>query len=134
MIRFVDTRRALALHDLQIAEHGGAAGLRDEGLLESALNRAVNIADYEACEDLSRLGAAYLFGIAKNHPFFDGNKRTALAVLGLFLAMNGHEIVATDPALFKAVLSVAEGSMTESAFANWLAQNIAPNVTSAGTP
>ena len=78
------------------------------GLLESALNRPVNIAAYVTSEELSRLGAAHLFGTARNHPFLDGNKRTALAVLGLFLAMNGYEIVATDEALFKAVLGVAE--------------------------
>jgi death-on-curing protein len=125
VIRFVDAKRASAIHDLQIGEHGGSPGIRDIGLLESGLNRPVNIAAYEAAEDLSRLGAAYLHGIAKNHPFIDGNKRTALAVLGLFLAMNGYEIVATDEALYKAVLGAAEGSLGEQDFAGWLRQNIA---------
>lgn len=128
MIRFVDAKRALAIHDLQIAEHGGSPGIRDVGLLESALNRAINIADYEASEDVSRLGAAYLFGIAKNHPFIDGNKRTALSVMGLFLAMNGYEIVATDEALFKAVLGVADGGLSEHDFAQWVEQNITRRV------
>ena len=125
MIRFVDIRRAIAIHGLQIAEHGGAPGIRDSSVLESALYRPVNIAAYEATEDVSRLGAAYLFGITKNHPFIDGNKRTALAVLGLFLAMNGYKIIAADDALYKAVLGIADGSLSEQAFAHWLEQNIA---------
>ena len=128
MIRFVDAKRALAIHDLQIAEHGGSPGIRDVGLLESALHRAIDIAGYEAPEDVSRLAAAYLFGIAKNHPFIDGNKRTALSVTGLFLAMNGYEIVATDEALFKAVLAAAEGSLSEHDFAQWVEKNITRRV------
>lgn len=126
MMRFVDTRRALAIHELQIAEHGGPSGICDLGLLESALSRPVNIAVYEhaASEDVGLLGAAYLFGIAKNHPFVDGNKRTALSVLGLFLAMNGYEIVASDETLFKAVFSVADGGISENDFAHWLRENI----------
>jgi len=128
VIRFVDAKRALAIHDLQIAEHGGSPGIRDVGLLESALHRAIDIAGYEAPEDVSRLAAAYLFGIAKNHPFIDGNKRTALSVTGLFLAMNGYEIVATDEALFKAVLAAAEGSLSEHDFAQWVEKNITRRV------
>jgi len=128
VIRFVDAKRALAIHDLQIAEHGGSPGIRDVGLLESALHRAIDIAGYEAPEDVSRLAAAYLFGIAKNHPFIDGNKRTALSVTGLFLAMNGYEIVATDEALFKAVLGAAEGSLSEHDFAQWVEKNITRRV------
>ncbi len=92
-------------------------------LLESALARPVNIAAYEGSDDLSQLGAAYLFGITKNHPFIDGNKRTALSVLGLFLAMNRYKIVATDEALFHVVLRVADGSLSEQDFARWLSEN-----------
>lgn len=128
MIRFVDAKRALAIHNLQIVEHGGSRGIRDMGLLESALNRAINIADYEGSEEVGRLGAAYLFGIAKNHPFVDGNKRTALSVMGLFLAMNGFEIVAADKALYTAVLGVADGSLNEQDFARWVEQNITRRV------
>jgi death-on-curing protein len=84
----------LAVHDEQIGEHGGGSGVRDDGLLVSALDRPRNIAAYEPGADLSRLAAAYGFGIAKNHPFVDGNKRTALVVMETFLGLNGFDLTA----------------------------------------
>jgi death-on-curing protein len=86
---------ALAIHDAQIAEHGGRAGARDESLLESALARPKNLFAYEAAS-LSQLAAAYAYGICRNHAFIDGNKRTSLVVAELFLALNGHALDATD--------------------------------------
>ena len=82
----------LALHDEQLAEHGGLAGVRDLGAVKSALARPRNLAGYEDCEDVAQLAAAYAYGIARNHGFADGNKRTALVAADLFLMLNGYEL------------------------------------------
>lgn len=102
----------LAMHAEQLRLHGGAAGVRDEGMLESALNRPLQKAAYGE-PDLCELAAAYLFGIAKNHPFVDGNKRTALASADLFLIFNGLELQAEDEDLIQFVLLVAAGEIDE---------------------
>ena len=113
---------ALAIHDVQLAEHGGAAGTRDRGLLDSALSRPLNLA---ACgkPDLAALAAAYAQGIVRNHPFIDGNKRTAYVVTELFLALNGREVIASDEAAVLAMLHLADGSTTEDAFTDWIRAN-----------
>ncbi len=116
----------LAVHDEQIGEHGGGSGVRDEGLLVSALDRPRNIAAYEPDADLCRLAAAYGFGIAKNHPFVDGNKRTALVVMETFLGLNGFDLTADDAACVAVVQAVADGTMTEEKLARWISENIAP--------
>jgi len=116
----------LAIHEDQIAEHGGGRGLRDQGLLSSALDRPRNIAAYEPDADLSQLAAAYGFGIAKNHPFVDGNKRTALVVMETFLGLNGFDLTADDAACVAVVQAVADGTMTEDKLARWIRDNIAP--------
>ena len=95
----------LAIHDEQIAEHGGGAGIRDEGLLDSALARPLNKAA-RGEPDITELAAAYAYGIARNHPFLDGNKRTAMVVLELFLALNGYELAANDQACLEVMLAV----------------------------
>jgi death-on-curing protein len=125
-MKFIDAKRAVAIHDLLIAEHGGAGGTRDIGLLESALARPVNIAAYEkdGLADMPRLAAAYARGIAKNHPFVDGNKRTAAAVCETFLDLNGYELVADDVATMNAILALADGSLSERGFAAWIKGNI----------
>ncbi len=111
-----------AVHDEQLAEHGGAAGTRDEGLFESALARPQNLV---ACgdPDVAALAAAYGFGIARNHPFVDGNQRTAFVAVELFLDLNGFVLMADDAACVMTMLAVAAGQMDEAAFARWLTQH-----------
>ncbi len=109
----------LALHEEHLAEHGGATGIRDRGLLESALFRPQNLALYEE-PDIAALAAAYGFGIIRNHPFIDGNKRTGFTVTELFLAMNGQELIADDTSCVVTTLKLAEGSLSEKEFADWI--------------
>jgi death on curing protein len=116
----------LAIHDEQLAEHGGAAGVRDLGLLESALARPQHLATYDPVADVAGLAAAYAFGIARNHPFVDGNKRTALVVLELFLEINGHTLAADDADCVATVLALAAGDLGEGALADWVRQHLAP--------
>ncbi|MFY9514389.1 MAG: type II toxin-antitoxin system death-on-curing family toxin [Rubrivivax sp.] len=123
--RWVDRRALELLHDESIAEHGGAPGLRDEGLLESALARPQNLAAYEQ-PDLAALAAAYGVGLAKNHGFVDGNKRAAFLAVGLFLALNGHRLVATQADATLTMLAVAAGSLDEAGFAAWLRSHLQP--------
>jgi len=112
-IRWVSEAVVLAIHDEQLAEHGGASGLRDESLLLSALARPRNIATY-GTPDLADLAAAYAAGIARNHAFVDGNKRTAIIVAaGVFLPLNGYEITATNEEVVRLMLGVADGSISE---------------------
>lgn len=108
-----------AIHDEQLAEHGGIAGTRDQGLLESALARPVNVAAY-GTPDHADLAAAYGYGIARNHPFIDGNKRTAFVSTELFLALNGYTLTADDIACVTTMLDVAAGELDEVAFAGWI--------------
>ena len=115
----------MAIHDEQLAEHGGVPGLRDAGLLKSALARPQHVQTYGDAPDLPWLAAAYGYGLARNHPFVDGNKRTALVVVELFLALNGLRLVAADEACVLAILEVADGSRSEAAFAEWIRQNLA---------
>jgi death-on-curing protein len=111
-----------AVHEEQLAEHGGAAGTRDEGLFESALARPRNLAAY-GDPGVAALAAAYGFGIARNHPFIDGNKRTAFVAVELFLDLNGHELTAADADCVLTMLAVAAGQMDEDVFARWLRQH-----------
>ena len=108
-----------AVHDEQLTEHGGAPGLRDIGLLESALARPRNLVLY-GTPDYAELAAAYALGLAKNHPFVDGNKRTAFVALELFLLLNGHELIADDGECVLTMLSVATGAIDEAALAVWI--------------
>lgn len=112
-----------AVHDEQLAEHGGAAGMRDEGLFESALARPQNLVNY-GDPDAADLAAAHGWGIARNHPFIDGNKRTAFVATELFLDCNGFELIADDAECVLTMLSVAEGSLDEPAFAAWIRARI----------
>jgi death on curing protein len=108
-----------AAHDEQLGEHGGAAGLRDVGLLESALARPMQLAAYGE-PDAASLAAAYGFGLAKNHPFVDGNKRTAFVAVELFLTLNGWELAASDADCVIAMLHLAAGDWSEAQFAAWV--------------
>ena len=112
----------LAAHDEQLAEHGGGVGIRDRGLLESALARLLNLHAYGE-PSLAKLAAAYAFGIAKNHPFVDGNKRTALVAAELFLAVNGYDLIADDVEVVKVFLALAAGEVSEEELAAWIDRN-----------
>jgi death-on-curing protein len=114
------------LHDLSITEHGGAGGLRDEGLFESALARPQNLLAYESDVDLARLAASYAFGLAKNHAFVDGNKRTAFIAAATFLSLNGQRLVADQAQATLVMLSVASGAFSEEELANWIRQHLQP--------
>lgn len=109
----------LAIHDRQLAEHGGGSGTRDRGLIESALDRPQQLAAY-GNPDVAALAAAYAIGIAKNHGFVDGNKRTAWVVCRLFLALNGSDLQFDKVEAVKVVEKVAAGEMVEAEFAEWL--------------
>jgi death-on-curing protein len=123
--RWVDRRALELLHGASLSEHGGASGLRDQGLLESALARPLNLAAYGS-PDAADLAASYGVGLAKNHPFVDGNKRAAFLAVGLFLALNGQRLVANQADATLTMLAVAAGQMDEAAFARWLRQHTQP--------
>ncbi len=112
-------------HAKSLAGFGGADGLRDEGLLESALARPENLAAYGE-PDAFDLAGAYAFGIVRNHPFVDGNKRTAFLTAALFLELNGHSLVATEPEATATMLAFASGEISEPDFAAWLRENARP--------
>jgi death on curing protein len=117
--RWIDKQALLLLHGESLAEHGGAAGLRDEGLLDSALARAQNLAAYGE-PDSAELAAAYGFGLAKNHAFVDGNKRAAFLAVGLFLALNGYRLTATQADATLTMLALAASEIDEASFARWI--------------
>jgi death-on-curing protein len=114
------------LHGESIAEHGGADGLRDEGLYESALARPQNLHADEGVTDIARLAACYAFGLAKNHAFVDGNKRIAFIAAGVFLRLNGLRLVADQAQATLVILSVASGSFTEEQLADWIRTRAKP--------
>jgi death on curing protein len=116
----------LALHDEQLAEHGGSSGIREESLLDSALAKPHNVFAYGEDPTLVRLAASYAFGIARNHAFVDGNKRTALIVCVLFLNRNGWDITASKAEEYEAFLALAEGSLNEEALTAWLTRHAVP--------
>jgi death-on-curing protein len=120
-------RRVLELlHDESIAAFGGAPGLRDQGLFESALARPQNLFAYEGVDDVAQLAACYGFGLAKNHAFVDGNKRIAFIATGLFLRLNGHRLTAGQAEATLTVLSLAAGTLSETEFADWVRAHIQP--------
>ena len=123
--RWIDKQALLLLHGESLAEHGGAAGMRDQGLLDSALARAPNLAAYGE-PDVAALAATYGFGIARNHPFVDGNKRAAFLSLGLFLALNDYRLRATQADATVMMLALASGDLDEAEFAGWLRTHIEP--------
>lgn len=109
-----------AIHKAQIAEHGGSDGARDDGLLLSALARPVNLFAYGENVDYAALAASSAFGIAKNHPFIDGNKRTALVAMRTFLAMNDCNFVASSDEKYTMILRLAEGDLDEAELGEWI--------------
>lgn len=128
MIVWIELPLALALHDRQIAEHGGSAGVRDERLLQSALARPQQLYAYgDPLPDIADLAASLAFGIAKNHPFVDGNKRSAIVSCETFIEMNDVTLDASDADLYQAILFLAESKFTEKEFAAWLRAHIRVN-------
>jgi death-on-curing protein len=115
----------IAAHGEQLAEHGGASGMRDENLFDSAIARPLNLAAYGE-PDVADLAAAYGVALAKNHPFIDGNKRTAFVAVETFLILNGFDLNATDADCILTMLAVASGDIDEPTFADWLRNHISP--------
>ena len=122
---WIDAQVLSAVHEEQLVEHGGAPGVRDAGLFESALARPQNLACY-GDPDIALLAAAYGYGLARNHPFIDGNKRTAFVAVELFLLLNGHELVADDASCVITMLHLAAGELGEDEFAAWLREHLTP--------
>lgn len=120
--RWIDKNLLVILHDESLAMHGGASGVRDEALLDSALNRPPNLAHYGQ-PDYAELAAAYGVALAKNHPFVDGNKRVAFLSVGVFLMLNGHRLTAPQVDATLIMFAVAAGEIDENAFAEWIRQN-----------
>lgn len=121
--RWISREAFLLLHEASLAAHGGASGIRDEGLLDSALARPVNRYLYQPGTDIPALAASYAFGVAKNHPFVDGNKRAAFGAAGLFLLLNGFELIAAEADAIVTVLNLAASELTEPEFADWIRKN-----------
>jgi len=121
------TRRVLdAIHQAQLREHGGTPGVRDEGLLESALARPRNKFAYAKQPDVAALAAAYAFGLAKNHGFVDGNKRVAFAAAYVFLGLNGYDLDATEPDVVTTMEGVAASRVREAVLATWFRKRVRP--------
>jgi len=120
---WISEKLALNIHQRQLSEHGGMEGVRDIGLLLSALARPQHLLAYSKTPpNIATLAAAYGFGIAKNHPFVDGNKRTATVVCETFIDLNGHSLTADDPSLCVTFLKLAEGNLSEEELASWLGE------------
>jgi death-on-curing protein len=124
--RWLSPVYVLSIHADQIQAHGGFLGIRDRGLLESALERPRNRIHYDPEADLPALAAAYGFGISSNHPFVDGNKRVAFQAMYLFLGLNGFRIEAPEEEVVALILSLASGDLDEPALANWLRSRLSP--------
>jgi len=125
VIVWIEKPLALAIHNRQLAEHGGGTGVRDMALLDSALARPKQLHAYgDPPPDLAALAASVAFGLARNHAFVDGNKRTAAVCCETFILLNGGELRATDAELYPAYLGLSEGSLSEDDFAGWLRQRV----------
>lgn len=124
--RWIDKRALLLLNEESLAEFGGVRGLLDEGLLDSALARPRHKHSYGPHSRIELLAASYGFGLARNHPFADGNKRAAFLAIGLFLHINGHRLVADQVEAIETMLGVAAGDVEEEQLGAWIAKNLAP--------
>jgi len=124
---WISLQLTLAIHRRQLAEHGGIDGVRDEGLLSSALARSKHLLTYSKEQpELARLAAAYGFGITRNHPFLDGNKRTAAVVCETFIDLNRYQLMADDKSMYLAFLQLAEGTLSEEDLADWIHSHLQP--------
>lgn len=127
---WLDSRDALAIHDRQLAEHGGGRGIRDASLLESALSRPINRWHY-GDDDFANLAASYAYGVARNHPFVDGNKRTAWVLARLFLALNDQILIFTAEDATRTMIALAAGELSEEEMADWFRLHLAAAVKTA---
>jgi len=125
-MKWVSEDTVLAIHRRQISEHGGEPGVRDIGLLRSAPARLQNISAYSEGADIASLTAAYAFGIAKNHPFIDGNKRTALVAMRTFLLLNGFDLKALQQEKYLAFMSLAAEELSEDELSEWIRKRLCP--------
>jgi death-on-curing protein len=123
---WIDKPEALIAHSMQLTEHGGSDGIRDETLLDSALGKPRNVFAYAESVSLPRLAASYAFGIARNHPFVDGNKRTALVVSEGFLRLNGLRVISTPEEKYFTFLHLAAGTLSEEELAAWFTKHAVP--------
>lgn len=123
---WIDKPEVLIVHSMQLAEHGGSDGIRDETLLDSALAKPRNVFAYTDSMSLPRLAASYAYGLARNHAFIDGNKRTALVVSEGFLLVNGMKVVSTPEEKYFTFLHLADGSLTEEELTEWLTKHALP--------
>lgn len=127
MFVWIDLELTRAIHERQIAEHGGSSGVRDTGLLESALAKPQQLAAYgDPPPDIADLAAALAYGIVRNHPFVDGNKRVALVVCETFVELNGGKLVADDADLYRSTHALAEGTLSADDFTAWLRNRLRP--------
>jgi death-on-curing protein len=123
---WIDKPEVLVVHSRQLAEHGGSDGLRDEALLDSALSKPRNVFAYDHDPTLPRLAASYAFGLARNHAFIDGNKRTALVISEGFLRLNGLKVVSPPEEKYFTFLHLADGSLSEEELTAWFTQHAVP--------
>ena len=121
---WIDPKVLRMLHDESLALHGGSSGVRDEGLFESAMARPQNLLYYNKNADISELATSYCYGLAKNHPFIDGNKRVAFLSIGLFLGINGYCLEVSPVDAIQAILGLASNEISEENFATWIRDNI----------
>jgi death-on-curing protein len=122
---WIEDRVVVAIHRRQLAEHGGLEGIRDEGLLQSALGRPKNLLAYsELSPDIASLAAAYAYGIVKNHPFVDGNKRTGYVVMRTFLKLNGCDLEASSAEKYKIWIELADSKLSEAELAQWIREHL----------
>jgi death on curing protein len=122
--RWIDRTALFLLHQETLAEHGGLPGLRDKGALDAALARPRHVHAYEPKADAARLAAAYCFGLVRDHPFNDGNKRAGFLALGMFLLLNGYELNASQAEAAEVIFGLAAGNMSEKQLAEWIRRNI----------
>jgi len=125
--RWIDLRALVLLHAESLAEHGGLWGLREEAALESGLARPRHLHAYKRRADLAALAAAYEFGLTRNHPFNDGNKRAGFLAVGLFLALNGFQLEAEPVEVVRTIMDLAGGELSEKAFADWIRNHMVKN-------
>ena len=123
-IRWLDKRALLLLHEESLAEFGGLRGFREEGLFESAIVRPQQVLYYKADASLAELAAAYAYGIARNHPFLDGNKRASYLALDTFCRLNGWAVGTSQPEKFQIMMALAAGEITEEQLAAWITQHL----------
>jgi death on curing protein len=124
-VRWIHKKALLLLHEESLAQFGGPSGIRDEGLLDSALARPRNLHAYQPDSTAAQLAAAYAYGLIRNHPFVDGNKRAGFLSIGLFLGINGYELTADQVDAVQTILAVAAGELDEKELAEWIARNSA---------